>query len=344
MLRQAILTVKGVPMLYVPLLYYPTKKEDRATGFLIPTYGTSTLRGQQIHNAFFWAIDRSQDATFMHEWYSKIGQGATGEYRYNFGAWGGYSLNATFDRSEYFYNTTDSSVNGGAPRVSVTKSERSLFGSDLYYSLNGEYAALVREDITSTSPLVDKSLSRLDFSPQIRFPFKKWQWFTVNSSVGWRDTFYTRSLDATKADPVTGTIPPDALVDEHLNRTYFTFAAQAVGPVFTRVWDTPGGGYAEKFKHSVEPYLNVQRTTSIDSANRIVLLDSTDYSVGNTTQLGYGVRNRFYAKPHAEPGRPSVPREIFDLEVSQTYYSNPTASQYDPRYSTSFITSRPRNF
>ena len=48
MLKQAVLTVKGVPMLYVPVLYYPTKKEDRATGFLIPTYGASTLRGQQL--------------------------------------------------------------------------------------------------------------------------------------------------------------------------------------------------------------------------------------------------------------------------------------------------------
>ena len=56
-----------------PLL--PDQREDRATGFLMPTYGSSTLRGQTIHNAFFWAIDRSQDATFMHDWFSKTGQG-----------------------------------------------------------------------------------------------------------------------------------------------------------------------------------------------------------------------------------------------------------------------------
>ena len=75
LLKQAVLTVKGVPMLYLPILYYPTKKEDRATGFLLPTYGSSTLRGQSIHNAFFWAIDRSQDATLLHDWFSKTGQG-----------------------------------------------------------------------------------------------------------------------------------------------------------------------------------------------------------------------------------------------------------------------------
>ena len=74
MLRQALLNVKGVPMLYLPILYYPTKEEDRATGFLIPTYGRSSVRGHSFHNAFFWAIDRSQDATFLYDWFSKTGR------------------------------------------------------------------------------------------------------------------------------------------------------------------------------------------------------------------------------------------------------------------------------
>ena len=40
------------------------------------------LQGQTISNAFFWAIDRSQDATFLHDWFSKTGQAVAGEYRY----------------------------------------------------------------------------------------------------------------------------------------------------------------------------------------------------------------------------------------------------------------------
>ena len=48
LLRNAIFNVKGVPLLYLPILYYPTKKEDRATGFLLPTYGVTRLRGQAI--------------------------------------------------------------------------------------------------------------------------------------------------------------------------------------------------------------------------------------------------------------------------------------------------------
>jgi LPS-assembly protein len=80
--RNMLLRVKGVPLMYLPILYYPIKEDERATGFLLPTYGASTLRGQAISNAFFWAIGRSQDATFFHDWYTRAGQGAGAEYRY----------------------------------------------------------------------------------------------------------------------------------------------------------------------------------------------------------------------------------------------------------------------
>ena len=36
---------------------------------------------RSIHNAFFWAISRSQDATFLYDWFSKTGTGGGGEYR-----------------------------------------------------------------------------------------------------------------------------------------------------------------------------------------------------------------------------------------------------------------------
>ncbi|MBI2827899.1 MAG: LPS-assembly protein LptD [Acidobacteria bacterium] len=80
--RGLLLRVKGVPLMYLPILYYPIKGDERATGFLLPTYGSSTLRGQALSNAFFWAIGRSQDATFFHDWFTQTGQGTGAEYRY----------------------------------------------------------------------------------------------------------------------------------------------------------------------------------------------------------------------------------------------------------------------
>ena len=430
LLTQAVLRVKGVPMFYLPVLYYPTKKDGRATGFLLPTYGSSTLQGQSFHNAFFWAIDRSEDATILHDWFSKTGQGVGGEYRYNFGngtdgnirtylrdqheatyaqdngndpltvaasrsyeirggasqllpgnlhararidyfssivssqtfntniydssrnqrsfggnvvgAWAGYALNATLDHSEYFYDTTNSVLSGSWPRVAINRNERPLLAdSPVYFSVGTEFVRELRETHTvdtsvvglRTDVSVDTGLSRLDVIPQIRYPFKKWQWFTVNSTVSWRDTYYTRSLNPTGDVNVA----PSVINDEGLNRTFVTLQSQILGPVFNRVWDTPDNGYAEKFKHSVEPFVNIQYTSPVDNFAQIVQFDGFDQFVGGT-QYTYGLNNRFYAKrKSATPGAPAQSREILSVELTQTYYTNQLASQLDRQYQTNSI-------
>ena len=39
--------------------------------------------------------------------------------------------------------------------------------------------------------------------------------------------------------------------------------ASVTGPILTKVWNTPDNGYAERFKHVVEPEFVVQRTTAV---------------------------------------------------------------------------------
>jgi hypothetical protein len=120
--------------------------------------------------------------------------------------------------------------------------------------------------------------------------------------------------------------------------------AQLVGPVFNRIWDTPDNQYAEKFKHTVEPFFNVVRTSSIDNFDRIILIDGTDYIVGGNTQMTYGVNNRFYAKRPGIAGQRSQPREILDVSLTQSHYSQAQASQYDIQYTTSSNTIAASNF
>jgi len=428
LLVNAVLEVKGVPMLYLPVLYYPTKREDRATGFLIPTYGASSLRGQTFHNAFFWAIDRSQDATIMHDWSSKTGQGGGAEYRYNIGsgdgnirayvddrqavtyllgdgstssspaersydvrgtlsqtlpghlraqanvnyfssiqssqtfntniqdlsrntrsyggnivgAWRDYTMNATLLHSEYFYDLSSSTVNGTWPRVSLMRNEKPIGSSPVYFSVSSEFSRQLRDQRTtqtdpdtnvSTSTDVDTGLARFDVAPQIRYPFKRWQWFTVNSTISWHETYYTRSY-APSTDP---NVQSTTVVDESLNRPVFTVQSQIVGPVFNRVWDTPDNGYAEKFKHSIEPVFTIDRTSAVDNFNRIIQFDGIDSYVGGT-RLTYGLNNRFYAKRRLTPGQPAQAREIFTIELTQSYYTDQRASLYDRQYQTSLGT------
>lgn len=81
-MRNAVLQVKDVSVLYLPVFYYPIQEDDRATGFLMPSYGSSTFRGFTLSNAFFWAINRSSDATIYHDWFTRSGHGLGADYRY----------------------------------------------------------------------------------------------------------------------------------------------------------------------------------------------------------------------------------------------------------------------
>jgi hypothetical protein len=93
----------------------------------------------------------------------------------------------------------------------------------------------------------------------------------------------------------------------------------------------------------VEPYLNVTRTSSIDNFSRIVVTEGGDGTVGNATNMNYGLRNRFYAKRRTA-GRPSQAQEIVSVEVSQTYYTDQRSVQYDRDYTSTHLDAPPSHF
>lgn len=81
-LHHAVLRVKMLPVFYLPFMYYPINEDGRATGFLMPSIGNSSLKGFLINQGFFWAINRSMDATIAYERFSEVGNGASLGYRY----------------------------------------------------------------------------------------------------------------------------------------------------------------------------------------------------------------------------------------------------------------------
>jgi LPS-assembly protein len=413
LLRSAVLKVKGVPLFYLPILYYPIQEDDRATGILMPTYGASTIRGQSISNAFFWAINRSHDATLFHDLFTSTGQAYGGEYRYvagpgsqgnaetyflnerettltdqfgpgtgesafparqsyqvrgnarhrvsdsitargqidyfsdvtvqqtyqtnvfeasnssrSFGgnvtgSWGAYTLSGTGDVAETFFGADDASQYGSGPRVSFNQSERSLLGSPVYFGFTSEYANLLRRSRFGDEE-VNSGLNRIDVSPLVRVPFTKWPFLTVNSSVAWRQTYWTESIDELGAQ-----------VDTGIGRSFIDMQALITGPVFVKVWDTPGSSYSERMKHVIEPQLSVQRVTAVDNFDQIVQLEGTDSIVGNVTQIRYGLNNRLYAR-RAEGGGAAVAQEILTVTLEQSYYTDENAANFDRQFRTSF--------
>jgi len=70
-----------VPFFFSPFFYHSLKRIPRSSGFLTPHIGNSSRKGLVFGEGFFWAINRSADATGGLEFYSKRGWGQRGEFR-----------------------------------------------------------------------------------------------------------------------------------------------------------------------------------------------------------------------------------------------------------------------
>ena len=81
-LRNVSFRVKNVPVSYFPAFYYPLEEDGRQSGFLIPRYSRSDLRGHLISQGFYWVINRSMDATISVDHFTVSGTGLGMEYRY----------------------------------------------------------------------------------------------------------------------------------------------------------------------------------------------------------------------------------------------------------------------
>ncbi len=72
----------GIPVFYFPFVTHPVQKEQRQTGLLIPSFGTSSTKGYIAGDAVYWVFNRSMDATAGTEYFSKRGWFERGEFRY----------------------------------------------------------------------------------------------------------------------------------------------------------------------------------------------------------------------------------------------------------------------
>jgi len=405
-LKNAVLKVKDVPLLYLPFIYYPINKENRATGFLMPSYGASQVHGSGISNAFFWAMKRYMDSTFYHTWSSKSGNTFAGDYRYSaapgsdgnmlvtvigtketIGADGvtvtrpatrSYDINGgvsqglphgfrlvgnvnyftsiedqqkyeqnvydfsnrsrnfavnlsgmlarrvrlgmTVQQQDIYYGTT-ATRQGRAPQVDLSYTDRPIGRSRVYLGASGQIAYLIRQDNIAL-PEYNHSLMRFDASPRIRLPLSTLPFLSASSSASFRFTRWQESLDAR-----TGVQVPVPL-----NRTLLDFRTDVVGPVLARIWTPKEPGYAERYKHLIEPRVSFRVLSPFEHYGQVVLIDSgVDNAPSGTMTIDYSLTNRLLARRKMAAG-PGIVREILAVTIQQSRYSDIKAAAVDANY------------
>ena len=79
--KNAYIEIKGVPVLYTPWIGFSFSNQ-RKSGLLAPTYGTTSKNGLEISVPFYWNISPDMDATLTTRTLSKRGVQLQGEFRY----------------------------------------------------------------------------------------------------------------------------------------------------------------------------------------------------------------------------------------------------------------------
>ncbi|GAB6054431.1 LPS assembly protein LptD [Magnetospira thiophila] len=83
------LEVAGIPVLYTPYLSHPDPTVKRQSGFLIPSFGSSSDLGFIVRTPYFWAISETADMTLEPILTTEEGGVLSGKFRqrYRDGTW-----------------------------------------------------------------------------------------------------------------------------------------------------------------------------------------------------------------------------------------------------------------
>jgi len=74
-LKNAKFRIKDVPVIPLPYASIPIRKRDRSSGFLTPTFGSSSNKGFRLSTAYYQTLGRSADVTLRTDLYSSRGLG-----------------------------------------------------------------------------------------------------------------------------------------------------------------------------------------------------------------------------------------------------------------------------
>jgi LPS-assembly protein len=126
--------IRNVPVFYFPVATHPVDPAHRKSGLLMPSVGLSNQKGTIVGGGYYWAINRSMDATFAAESFSRRGWAQHGEFRAR------PSQNAFLNLT--YFGVQDRGI--GTPKVSqggrdVRLSGEDRFGHNIRGVLNIDY-------------------------------------------------------------------------------------------------------------------------------------------------------------------------------------------------------------
>lgn len=218
------------------------------------------------------------------------------------------------------------------PECSVDFMRREIGASSLYYEGQAVASFLQQVWEESITNQEDYSVFRIDSPHMFYRPAKFFGFLNVNPRIGYRGTYYSKTLDTKTTEEIVTSLQTNAVTDARGNTSTVVAMVTETNNITTQIetgaelrsrvelgletsfkafktWDRAGGG----LRHIAEPYMNytfVPEPTLLPE--RIYQIDGID-TFGKEHWTQFGVRNKLQTK------RGEQPFDLVDANVYSKY-------------------------
>ncbi len=193
---RSVFLLRRFPLFFTPFFYKSLEKVPRRSGFLMPNIGHSSTRGYMVGGGYFWAINRSYDATYHVLDYTARGFAHHVEFR------GKPTERADFDAIFFGVQDRGLKLDNGS-RIKQGGFTFSAVGkADLGSGWTARGSINYLSSFTFRDAFSD-SFNEAVFTEvnSVAFLNKNWSTYTLNTVIERQQDF--TSLEITTTDPVT---------------------------------------------------------------------------------------------------------------------------------------------
>ncbi|MFN7949212.1 MAG: hypothetical protein U0Z53_27910 [Blastocatellia bacterium] len=272
-LYNPVFRIKGFPILYLPYISLSTSKKDRSSGFLLPSSGSSNIKGRTVHLAYYQTLGRSADILVRTDVFTKRGLGF------------GFDFRAKPDENSRIAIGSFIVLDRLFGEKGPDQGGSSFYADAVQYFKNG-FVAVADVNITSSfafrQVFAENVLQAI--SPEERSLFylnRNWKSYSFNFSLNEQSTFIADQIIKTRQLPSFEFSKRNSQISEKFP-VYFSFDASLEG---VRRLETRGDQALLR-----SPSI-VQR---LDFAPRITL-PLRSFAGGFTLTPSIGLRSTFYS-------------------------------------------------
>ena len=280
-LYNPVFRIKGFPILYLPYISLSTSKKDRSSGFLLPSSGSSNIKGRTVHLAYYQTLGRSADILVRTDVFTKRGLGF------------GFDFRARPDENSRIAIGSFIVLDRLFGEKGPDQGGSSFYADAVQYFKNG-FVAVADVNITSSfafrQVFAENVLQAI--SPEERSLFylnRNWKSYSFNFSLNEQSTFIADQIIKTRQLPSFEFSKRSSQISEKFP-VYFSFDASLEG---VRRLETRGDQSLLR-----SPSI-VQR---LDFARRITL-PLRSFAGGFTLTPSLGLRSTFYSNSVDPVGR-----------------------------------------